>query len=148
MKHGNSYLILLITIHSAFNIILSKAISSKDKSLIEAGCKKKDWNENGAFLDKAENKTFNWVANGKLLEKGACLEAGYRSWVVPDLPFFQILSVKPWLRLFLEHDSRVELLQIQSLQAQQNIKTPINRSQAHSIPIQVDFQTEILTYHF
>ena len=100
MKETLSYLILLITINSAFNIIVSKAISSKDKSLIEAGCKKKDWNENGAYLDKAENKTFNWVANGKLLEKGACLEAGYRSWVVPDKGLTRVHSTikAPFLR--------------------------------------------------
>ena len=80
----NFHLISLITLFSLLNITSLNAISSKDKPLIEAGCKKKKWDENGEYLDKDENKTFDWVASGKLLEKGACLEDGYRYWVVPE----------------------------------------------------------------
>ena len=73
---------------AAINAILEinylNALSSKYEPLIEAGCKKKDWNENGKFWDEAKNKSFDWIASGKLLEKGACLEEGYRSWVIPE----------------------------------------------------------------
>ena len=96
----NFCLILLITLYTLLNIKSSNAISSKDKPLIEAGCKKKQWNENGAYLDDDQNKTFDWVASGKLLEKGACLEDGYRYWVVPQKGVTIVYSTiqKPFLR--------------------------------------------------
>ena len=96
----NFRLISLITLYSLLNITSLNAISSKDKPLIEAGCKKKKWNENGEHLDNNENKTFDWVASGKLLENGACLEDGYRYWVVPQKGVTIAYSTiqKPFLR--------------------------------------------------
>ena len=98
----NFYLILLLTYYSLLNITSLNAISSKDKPLIEAGCKKKEWNENGKYLDNELNKTFDWVVSGKskLLEKGACLEDGYRSWVVPEKGVTIVYSTieSPFLR--------------------------------------------------
>ena len=96
----NFHLISLITLYSLSYITPLNAISSKDKPLIEAGCKHKNWSENGKYLDKDENKTFDWVASGKLLEKGACLEDGYRYWVVPEKGVTIVYSTiqKPFLR--------------------------------------------------
>ena len=54
------------------------AALSSEEQLIEAGCKKKDWNKDGEYLDKETNKTYDWVASGELLENGACLVKGYQ----------------------------------------------------------------------
>ena len=96
----NFHLISLIILYSLLNIRSLDAVSSKDKPLIEAGCKKKKWNENGEYLDNDENKTFDWVASGTLLEKGACLEDGYREYVVPEKGLTIVYSTiqKPFLR--------------------------------------------------
>ena len=58
--------------------------SSKKYLLIEAGCKKQEWDDQGRLWDENKKKNYTWVGKGKLLEKGACLEEDYRSWVVPE----------------------------------------------------------------
>ena len=107
----NFILISLITLYSLSYITQSNAISSKDKPLIEAGCKNKNWSENGKYLDKDENKTFDWVASGKLLEKGACLEDGYRYWVVPEKGVTIVYSTiqKPFLRTIFQREQLVSI---------------------------------------
>ena len=105
------YLILLITLYTLLNIKSLNAISLKDKPLIEAGCKKKIWNENGEYMDDEQNKTFDWVASGKLLEKGACLKDGYRYWVVPQTGVTIVYSTiqKPFLRTIGQREQLVSI---------------------------------------
>lgn len=95
-----SYLILLAAINTIFEIKYLSAISSKDEPLIDAGCKKKEWNEGGKHWDEDEGKAYNWAGSGKLLEKGACLEEGYRSWVIPEKGVTRVHSTikSPFLR--------------------------------------------------
>ena len=61
----------------------SIATSTTDDLLINAGCKKKVYGGQSGLWDPMEQKHYHWIASGKLLERGVCLEDGYRSWVIP-----------------------------------------------------------------
>ena len=79
-----SYFILFVIISYALHKNSVFAAPSKEEQLVEAGCKKKHWNQDGKLWDETLNKTFDWVASGELLERGACLEEGYQPWLIPE----------------------------------------------------------------
>lgn len=111
MMTMNSYLTSLAAAYFMLYIAPLNALSSQDKPLIEAGCKKKKWTENGAYLDNDQNKTFDWVASGTLLETGACLQDGYRSWIIPEKGVTKVYSTikTPFLRTIEQKEQLVSI---------------------------------------
>ena len=84
----------------AFGQNISTVKSSLKSFLFEAGCKKKEWDDQGKHWDEHEKKNYNWIGKGKLLEKGACLEEDYRSWVVPEKGLTKVYTIieDPFIR--------------------------------------------------
>ena len=48
---------------------------NESELVLEAGCKDKEW---------INKKRYQWIASGKLLEKGACVIKNYRNFISPQ----------------------------------------------------------------
>ena len=55
--------------------------------MIDAGCKQKEWDTSTWTYNK-----YHWIGRGKLLEKGACIDADYVSDIVPEKGITKVYS--------------------------------------------------------